>query len=157
MKRYLTKQTILSILFILIFTLPVAAQNPNDKKKSKDDRWKEYIQNKKDYIIKETGMSKAESDKFFPLYDEMLKKKFDIQRDLRKKLRSIDNSKENIPSSVYLETVDAINKSKEDENKLDIEYTKKFKEILPPKKLYKYQKAEMNFFKDLMGDRKSVV
>ena len=149
----LNKTILISFLFMTLFCMTGTAQNKSDddRKKQREEHWKEYMQSKRNYLIKETGMSQKESDEFFPLYEEMLKKKFEVQRNMRKKMRAIENSKEKISDEVYLSAAKAIDESKYTEGQIDKEYFEKFKKILPPKKLYKYEKAELDFFKDALN------
>lgn len=149
----INKTLFISFILLCVYIIPLSAQNKSeaDRKKQREEHWKEYMQDKMTYLIKATGMTKQESERFFPIYEEMMKKKFEVQRNMRKKLRTIESSKQTISEETYYEAAKTINESKYEEGKIDKEYFDKYKKILSPERLYKFEKAELDYFKDALG------
>ena len=58
--------------------------------------------------------------------------------------------KTNTTDAEYEEIVDEIAHARLESDKLDIEYLNRFKKILSPKKLFKLQRAEIKFHRDLL-------
>ncbi|MGL4293559.1 MAG: hypothetical protein ACRCSQ_08285 [Bacteroidales bacterium] len=136
--------------FIMIFSAADASDVCPRQKDANKGRMAEFFQQKKDFLIKEIGMTREEADQFFPLYDELQKKKFVLHRQLREKIKRIQNSKDAISEAEYAEVASAMNGIRLQEARLEDEYYKKFEKILSPEKLYKLQCAEHNFGKEML-------
>lgn len=135
------RSAILTILFLLICSLSVDAQQDRSSlnlNKYKEDREK--------FFIKEVGLTETEAKIFIPLSNDLLKKKYELNRQARQELSRIFK-KEKLTDSDYLEIVDKNLEIKQKEIQLEKEYYLKFKKILPPEKLYKYQQAELKFMR----------
>src|SRR5690606_25749316 len=104
----------------------------------------DYEKRKKEFVEKEAGLSKAEADKYFPLTNELTKKKFELHRIHREKVQRIkDNS--NISEAEYRKLLDDDVELKMKEAALDKEYAPRFEKVLSPEKLYRAQQAERQF------------
>lgn len=135
------KSAILTTLFLLISIFSVSAQQERGSlslSKYKEEREK--------FFIKEVGLTETEAKIFIPLSNDLLKKKYDLNRQARHELNRI-LKKEKLTDSDYLEIVEKNLEIKEKELQLEKEYYQKFKKILPPEKLYKYQNAELKFMR----------
>lgn len=139
---------ILSVMLMLCCTVTLFAQE--GKGSSHKSRWEEYMAQKKEYLVKEVALTKQEQDKFFPLYDELQEKRFEMQRDTRKKIKKIEQEGSEASDEDYQKVANSINNARLKEAKLENEYFRKFSEILSHKKLYKLQVAEMKFNKELL-------
>jgi len=94
----------------------------------------DYEKRKKEFVEKEAGLSKAEADKYFPLTNELTKKKFELHRIHREKVQRIkDNS--NISEAEYRKLLDDDVELKMKEAALDKEYAPRFEKVLSPEKL----------------------
>ena len=129
----------ISILLSSIFTLS-AQQDGGSLSLSK------YKEEREKFLIREVGLTETEAKIFIPLTNDLLKKKYDLNRQARQELGRI-LKKERLTDADYLEIVDKNIEIKQKEAQLEKEYYLKFKKILPPEKLYKYQKAEMQFMR----------
>jgi len=104
----------------------------------------DYEKRKKEFVEKEAGLSKAEADKYFPLTNELTKKKFELHRKHREKVQRIkDNS--NISEAEYRKLLDDDVDLKMKEAALEKEYAPRFEKVLTPEKLYRAQQAERQF------------
>ncbi|MEG1617839.1 MAG: hypothetical protein RR202_13605 [Bacteroidales bacterium] len=149
MKLYVNK---LARVLVLILFVGIAvngyAQPPKEGKGR--GHVKEFMEKKKNFLIKETGMTQQEITAFFPLYEELQTKKFESQRAVRQKMKKIDQSKEPVSSQTYVEALEMMNNRQLKDAQLDNEYFKKFSKILSPEKLYRLHRAEMNFNREML-------
>lgn len=135
------RSAILAILFLLLSTFSVEAQHERGSL-----NLNKYKEERERFFIKEVGLTETEAKIFIPLTNDLLKKKYDLNRQARQELSSI-LKKEKLTDSDYLTIVDKNLEVKQKEAQLEREYYQKFKKILPPEKLYKYQKAELKFMR----------
>lgn len=108
----------------------------------------EFQAKQRTYITEKAELSPEEADAFFPLFFELQKKKFDLERNARKDFRKQPGEKmteEECRRFVY-NMADV----KIEVAKLEREYTDKYLEVLPPCKVRRVQQAETSFQRDLM-------
>lgn len=109
----------------------------------------EEFENKKiEYITKEAELTKEEANKFFPVYNELSKKKFELHRQHRLKMEKMKSSKDNISDEEYRKLLENDVDVKLKEAELDKEYSSKLDDVIAPEKLYKVQQAERKFMQD---------
>jgi hypothetical protein len=113
----------------------------------------DYEKRKMEYVRKEAELTQAEANKYFPLNNELTKKKFELHKKHRDKVQRIkDNS--NISDEEYRKLLEDDVDLKLKEASLDKEYAAKFEKVLAPEKLYKAQQAERSFMqKEVMNFR----
>lgn len=138
-----------NILLLLIFSFcilsPIFAQ-----KKSFDIE--AFKKKKAEFIIQTVGLSDTEAKTFIPLANELMDKRFEINRDMRRNARDI-RKKENISNADYERIINEAAEVKLKEALLDKEYLQKFKLVLSAEKIYKYQQAEADFMKQMIDKR----
>ncbi|MDR1330790.1 MAG: hypothetical protein LBK07_01660 [Tannerella sp.] len=102
------------------------------------------------YITVEAGLTTDEAVEFIPLENEMKDKLFEIGHECRKQNRDL-HSKKSPSDEMYLKLIDCNIETRIREAQLEKDYYAKFKKILSPEKLYRYQQAEFKFMHDFMG------
>ncbi len=126
-----------TILIALVMMICVAIQAQENKPKFSKEAFKADL---KAFIIKDAKLTKAEADKFFPVYDEMKKE----QRKVYGQMRALGKSK---PQSEE-ECVKAIKKHDELDlqlKKIQQTYNNRMMKIIPASKLFDVIKAEDRF------------
>lgn len=141
------RYTLIVVLF-LMGLLPLSAQQ---EKKSSFDVEK-FKHRKAEFIKKEMGLTDSEAKAFIPLMTELLDKKVQLHRSIRNEIRSI-RTKEDKSDADYNTLIDANLEIRTKELQLDKEYFVKFKKVLSPEKIYKYQRAESKFMREVVNDR----
>lgn len=137
------------IAFLFCSSLSLSAQEQKEEKRKFD---KEAYQAKRNaYITAEIGLTADEAGDFIPLDNEFRQKMFEIGRECRRLWRE-NRSKEKISDDNYLKLIDCQIDSKLKEAQIEKEYFEKFKKILSPEKLYKYQQADAKFMKEFMKE-----
>ena len=145
----------LTILFIFFSTFSwcslTYAQTVSPKAQNLLEQFKAE---KKAYLIKEIGLTPAEEKQFFPLYEELQSKKFQLNRKVRGEMKRIAHSTMPVSENEYAASAAAINDLPLQEALLEKEYFEKFKKILSPKKMFLYKRAETLFAKKLLKDNR---
>ena len=135
-----------ALLFMAMVPAKALAQQLNE-----DDR-NRYVNQirayKHDFLAKELGLSKAQQDAFFELYDAMEDRTMALGgevRDLEKKASAAGASDEEMAAAAI-----ALYSQKMREGEIEIEYYEKFKETLTPAQLVALKSAERKFTQELM-------
>lgn len=142
MKRYL-------FLFISIICLTVTAQEKNNHQQRRP--WmthEEFRAKQQKYIADYANLSESESKAFFPLYFELQDKKHAANHRVWKQARAV--SPRQCTEEECDRMIDSLADVKIECATLEKEYLKKFKEILPAKKLMHVQMAEDRFQRELL-------
>ena len=105
----------------------------------------DYEKRKMEYIQKEAGLTKEEAGKYFPLYNDLSKKKFELHKQHRDKVEKMKQRNKNMSNEEYRQLLENDVDVKLKEAELDKQYSEKLEKILPPEKLYKAQQAERKF------------
>ena len=139
------KKFIFASFLLLITTMTAGAQENNRKLHFSPE---EFQAKQRAYITEKAELSPEEADAFFPLFFELQKKKFDLERGARKdfrKQRGEHMTEEECRNFVY-----KMADTKIEIAKLEREYTDKYLQVLPACKVRRVQHAEGSFQRDLM-------
>lgn len=104
------------------------------------------------FIIEKVNLTDAEAKAFIPLANELMDKRFELNRAIRKESREL-RKKNKKTDADYEQLLDASSAVKIKEAQLEQEYLKKFKKVLSAEKIYKYKQAEADYMKELVGKR----
>ncbi|MDR3262085.1 MAG: hypothetical protein LBT78_09690 [Tannerella sp.] len=142
------RNVLITFMAVMLFSLFAVAQESKDETRKFD---KQSFQAKRNaYITAEIGLTANEAADFIPLDNELKEKLFEAGRECRKLIRE-SHSQEPLSDAAYLKLIDCSIETRIKEAQLEKEYYEKFKQILSPMKLYKYQQADFKFMKDFMG------
>jgi hypothetical protein len=142
---------IIYIIFVVL-TITLFGSLQAQKKAPHHFDKKAFVSTRNAYIIAEVGLSPDEAAVFIPLSNELLDKKYEIDRSCRKYFREI--KKKRTPTEAeYAEAVDCYLRSQIEIADLEKDYYNKFKKILSPEKVYKFRRAEIKFIHDFMQKR----
>lgn len=140
------KKTLITAMLLLVATITATAQErPMNKPHFSPE---EFQAKQKAYIAEKAGLTQEEADGFFPLFFELQKKKFELERNVRKDFRK--NRDEKITDEECRNFVYKMADTRIEIAKLEREYTDKYLQVLPPCKLRRVQHAEGMFQRDLM-------
>ena len=134
------------MLMIATATVTVAQEQPKGGRRHFSPE--EFQAKQKAYITEKADLTTQEAEAFFPLFFELQKKKFELERNVRKDFKKERNEKmteEECRNFVY-----KMADTKIEIAKLEREYTEKYLKVLPPCKLRRVQHAEGSFQRDLM-------
>jgi hypothetical protein len=144
------KKNVLYIaLAMCLASFSIALHGQTDNRQRFDKQ--EFITRHNAYITVEIGLTSAEAVEFIPLENQMKEKLFEIGHECRKLNRETRLQK-SISDELYLKIINCNIESHLKEVQLTKEYYEKFKKIISPEKLYKYQQAEFKFMHEFMGN-----
>ncbi len=138
-------------LSLTLFATSVTAQNRTRSSRSSGSQqerrmdMRSFEKRKMEHIQREAGLSKEEADKFFPLHNELSKKKFELHRKYRDNVGSMKKGSRSMTDEEYKQILEKDVELKMREAELEKEYSEKLEKAISPKKLYKAQQAEKEF------------
>lgn len=146
MKKVLLIATIL----ISATQIFVTAQNKQEQR----HKWMQEMTNAKlEFVNKELEITQEQKEEFNQLYKQYQSELHKIHSETHALRKSIE-AKQNATDLEYETAADAMFKLKSKEGAINEKYYEKFKKILTPYQLFKFQKAEDVWTKRLMKYRK---
>jgi hypothetical protein len=142
------RKFILASLLLFITTMTAGAQENNNRKPHFSPE--EFQAKQRTYITEKAELSPEEAEAFFPLFFELQKKKFDLERSARKdfkRQRGVQMTEEECRNFVY-----KMADTKIEIAKLERKYTDKYLKVLPACKVRRVQHAEASFQRHLMKE-----
>jgi len=127
----------------------------DDKRKAEFEQFKEK---RVAFITKAVGFTTEEANAFWPLYNELQDKKFELNRQQKKNLSEFMKSEKTGKThteSEYKNMVDSSTQYKENDAKLEEEYFAKFSKIISYEKIFRYQQAELQFARQMLKQQRS--
>lgn len=134
------------IMIMALFMAFLSAQAQGKKECLSKEQFREK---QKQYFVDKVGLTKDEAAKFFPLYFELQDKKFSYNKEMWSKIRKTKEGK-NIADAEYSRLTEDVIKTRITIDELELEYLRKYKKVLSPKKIYDIQRAEMKFSRELL-------
>lgn len=137
-------QRLVTLLITLYISISLQAQ---DKKKPGFTK-EEFRARQEAYLTQKAEITQEEATKFFPIYFELQDRKKTVNDKAWEQARKGKNPK--TTDAEYEQIIEGIVKARIEADKLDLEYLQRFKKILSPKKIYKLQRAEIKFHRDIL-------
>lgn len=135
------KKNIALLCFTLIISIFASTATAQVRKMNMAD----YEKRKMEYIKKEAGLTDAEANRYFPLYNDLSKRKLELHLQHRNKVEKMKQSNKNMSNEEYRQLLENDVDVKLKEAELDKQYSEKLEKILSPEKLYRAQQAERKF------------
>ena len=143
------KKTIIFVITLFAFTTTIFAQEQKRKEDNKKRFSLEEFQNRqREFITKHARLTPEEAEAFFPIFFELQKKKWLINKKARDKVENKYGKEHSEEKSLLIvnEFADAKIKIAE----LEKEYIEKYLKAISAKKILGVQRAEDNFQKDML-------
>ena len=137
-------QKLATLLIISCISISIQAQ---DRKKSGFTK-EEFRARQEAYLMQKAEITQEEAAKFFPVYFELQDRKKAVNDKAWEQARKGKDPKTS--DAEYEQIIEGIVKARIEADKLDLEYLHRFKKILSPKKIYKLQRAEIRFHRDIL-------
>lgn len=106
---------------------------------------------KAEYLKKELSLTDTEAKAFLPLEAEYMQKRFDVNREARRETRELKR-KENKTDADYKRITQLNLESEQRSTQLQVEYYKKFSQVLSAQKVEQYRTADRNFNEKLLKE-----
>jgi hypothetical protein len=132
---------ILSVLFIFSIGVVEAQRGAGYHK----DRWDKFRTEKIAFISSRLELTPTEAERFWPVYNQMNKKRREIQklrRTIDERVRTVNDT---LSEKEIIDLTRKYAESMQKEGTVQIEYNEKFLKILPPVKVLNLYKTEKEF------------
>ena len=120
---------------------------------AQDKRAKEKLEQKHEFIVKETGMSQAQRDKFMPLYEAMEKEIYNANHNAREQAKKISASNK-VSDDEYARAAKNLSETKSKEAEIENRYFNQYAKILTKKQLFLLKYAEIKFYRQMTEKKK---
>ncbi len=131
------------VLIGILGLLNLAANAQKDD--SHEARMEKYRAEKVSFLTTKLDLSPAEAEKFWPVYNQMDKERWDAQKARRNLENKVSEAEESLSDSEIIKLTREFSGSLQKEAALMTNYNEKLLKVLPPKKVLKLYKAENEF------------
>lgn len=133
---------------IILFTVLVAfslTSFAQSKDKNHKDKWEKFRAEKVSFLTSNLELSPAEAQKFWPVYNQLEKERWEAQKFRREMEEKVQDAQESMSENSIKQLTREFAGSLQKEADLLVDYNEKFLEILPPGKVLRLYKAENEF------------
>ena len=142
------KKILLTIIVIFIATISIIAQENKEKERRKKFSIDEFQAQQKKFITEHAELTPEEAEKFFPVFFELQKEKWIIDKNARKKAGFKRGEK--CSEEQCLQFVNELADAKVKTAELEKQYIEKYLNIIPACKILRVQHAEDRFQKHML-------
>lgn len=142
-----------NIILLLLLSVSLIGANAQTKEGSSFDV-EGFKKKRAEFFIKELDLSPAQAKTFIPLLNELMEKKYQLNREVRHNHRAL-NQKATKTDADYHKSIDLAIDNRIKEAQLQKEYMQKMKAVLPADKLYKYHHVEMKFMEQALKQHRA--
>ena len=133
----------------LVLVLATAAMAQNNRSKFATDMY----QAKHEMIIRELGLTMTQQKQFMPLYEQMEREIYEVNRNARV-LASEVEKKKNPSDREYEAAASALSSTRVREGEIEAKYFEKFSKILSKKQLFLLKQTEVKFTREMISKKK---
>ena len=145
---------LLSFIVAMQFNMvDVSAQRQQVRQSDRQIIGNDFWERRNMFIKAEIGLTADEAKEFIPLENEFKQKQLEVGRECRNLARESQN-KQKMTDAEYLKLIDCYLDNRIKEAQIEKEYFEKFKRIIRPEKLHKYQEADAKFSRELINMRR---
>ncbi len=142
------KRLLLCILMIGLLPLALCAQNNGDRGGNVRLSREEFQKRHEAYLTKYAELTTEEAAKFFPIYNELEKRKQELNDQSFKAMR--ESWGKELDEAKYKELLESMSANAIAVESLERTYLDRFKEVISYKKIFKIKEAESRFRQDLV-------
>lgn len=135
------KRIIFLFSIILLFGGQVLKAQNDDHK----DRWERIRSEKVSFLTDKLELTPTEAQKFWPVYNELEKKRWEAQKCRRDLDDKVQEAEESLSDKEVIQLTRDYAGNMQKEGVLMVKYNEEFLKILPPQKVLKLYKAEKEF------------
>lgn len=139
---------VLAIVIMVLAITTATAQN-NGRTKFATDMY----QAKHEMIIEELGLTPTQQKQFMPLYEQMEREIYQVNRNARA-LASEVEKKKNPSDKDYEAAASALSRTRTQEGEIEAKYFDKFAKILSKKQLFQLKQTELKFTREMIKKKK---
>ena len=133
----------------MVIAITAAASAQNGRTKFATDMY----QAKHEMIIEELGLTQTQQKQFMPLYEQMEREIYQVNRNARALAAEVEKKK-NPSDRDYEVAASALSNTRMREGEIEAKYFEKFSKILSKKQLFLLKQAEGKFTREMLKKRK---
>jgi Spy/CpxP family protein refolding chaperone len=141
-------------LFAILILLLTIASAATAQQKGRTKFANDMYQAKHEMIIQELGLTQTQQKEFMPLYEQMEREIYEVNRNARA-LASEVEKKKNPSDRDYEAAASALSNTRVQEGDIEAKYFEKFSKILSKKQLFQLKQAELKFTREMINKKKS--
>ena len=141
------KRTVTILLMVLAVTMAATAQGNRTKFAT------DMYQAKHEMIIEELGLTPTQQKQFMPLYEQMEREIYQVNRNARALAAEVEKKK-NPTDRDYEAAASALSRTRIQEGEIEAKYFEKFSKILTKKQLFQLKLTEMKFTREMISKKK---
>ena len=141
------KRTVTILLMVLAVTMAATAQGNRTKFAT------DMYQAKHEMIIEELGLTPSQQKQFMPLYEQMEREIYQVNRNARALAAEVEKKK-NPTDRDYEAAASALSRTRVQEGEIEAKYFEKFSKILTKKQLFQLKLTEMKFTREMISKKK---
>jgi len=131
-------------LFIITLVILIAVITAQAQKSNHAEKLEKYRSEKVAFLTSKLDLNGNEAEKFWPVYNQMEKEKWEIQKSRRAIEEKIRDAGESLSEAEIIKLTREFAGSMEKDADLMVKYNEKFLKILPPQKVLKlYQTRQL--------------
>ena len=134
----------------IVLALASATIAQNGRTKFANDMY----QAKHEMIIQELGLTPTQQKQFMPLYEQMEREIYQVNRNARALAAEVEKKK-NPSDRDYEVAASALSNTRVQEGEIEAKYFEKFSKILSKKQLYQLKQAEAKFTREMISKAKN--
>ena len=134
---------------IMVLAITAATAQNNGRTKFATDMY----QAKHEMIIEELGLTPTQQKQFMPLYEQMEREIYQVNRTARA-LASEVEKKKNPSDKDYEAAASALSRTRMQEGEIEAKYFDKFSKILSKKQLFQLKQTELKFTREMIKKKK---
>lgn len=142
------KRTVAILITVLAVATSLTAQNSGRTKFATD-----MYQAKHEMIIEEMGLTQTQASQFLPIYEQMEREIYQVNRNARVLAREVEKKK-NPTDRDYEAAASALSSTRMREGEIEAKYFDKFSKILTKKQLFLLKQAEVKFTREMLNKNK---
>ncbi|MBQ6079437.1 MAG: hypothetical protein IJK93_04070 [Muribaculaceae bacterium] len=142
------KRLISILVLVLAVTTVAVAQNGRTKFAA------DMYQAKHEMIIKELGLTQTQQKQFMPVYEQMEREIYQVNRTARMLANEVEKKK-NPTDRDYEAAASALSNTRIQEGEIEAKYFEKFSKILTKKQLFQLKQAEAKFTREMLSKKKN--
>lgn len=139
---------IVSILILVLAIVSAASAQGNRSRFSND-----MYQAKHEMIIQELGLTPTQQKQFMPLYEQMEREIYQVNRNARALANEVEKKK-NPTDRDYEAAASALSRTRVQEGEIEAKYFEKFSKILTKRQLFQLKQAEGKFTREMISKKK---
>ena len=140
---------IIAIVILMLTVASVTTAQQNGRTKFATDMY----QAKHEMIIEELGLTPTQQKQFMPMYEQMEREIYQVNRTARALAAEVEKKK-NPSDRDYEAAAAALSNTRMREGEIEAKYFEKFSKVLSKKQLFQLKQAEVKFTREMISKKK---